>query len=292
MVQQFLFFIIFCSVCFSLPKLTVNRYGIIESDISYSSYQKNSLDLYVPDTENYPVILFIHGGSFVAGDRKDFPYAQIGESFQKRGIGCAVMSYRLLQDSVWPAQPRDVAKAVRWLKDNIVDFGGDPSKIFIIGHSAGGHLSALVCTDSTYLSEVGMNLSDIAGTVSLGAMMSDGGSIDHLDRGEQQDLFRNDWFFKIFGSREIFLNSFPIRHVNPSMPRMLVLLADGELYDPPKLKTVQEFIEASKKNKATVSCELLPDRTHMGTVEQMIRPDDIAIEKILRFILQTSQSSL
>jgi len=279
-----MFVLFFLELSISSPKLTATPYGVIDSDISYASSDKNSLDLYIPTSQNFPVILFIHGGSFVSGDRKDYPYAQIGEMFQKLGIGCAVMSYRLLQDSVWPAQPRDVAKAIRWLKDNIDDVGGDPSKIFIVGHSSGGHLSAIVCTDTIYLTEVGMNLKDIAGCVSIGAMMSDGGSVAQLTEHEQRYLFSNDWFFKIFGEKEKFQRSLPINHINPSIPKMLLLLADEELYDPPKLQSVEEFVLLSKKYNTLTSYEIIPHRSHMGTVEEMVHPNDITVQKILAFI--------
>ncbi|MFA5832584.1 MAG: alpha/beta hydrolase [Bacteroidota bacterium] len=279
-----LFFIIFTNRSVTFPELTATPYGLIETDISYSVSQKNSLDLYIPQQQKFPVILFIHGGSFVAGDRKDFPYAQIGEAFQKSGIGCAVMSYRLLQDSVWPAQPRDAAKAIRWLKDHIADYGGDSDKIYIVGHSAGGQLAALICSDSMYVAEFGLSLSDIQGCVSLGAMMSDAGSLQSLTADEEQRLFRNDWFFKIFGSKQNFVNSLPIRHVNASMPKMLLILADAELYDPPKQQSLLEFMAEAKKLYASVEYEILPNRTHMGTVEQMVNISDPAIQKIVSFI--------
>ena len=279
-----LFLILISIFGFASPELTATPYGLIETDIAYSESQKNSLDLYIPQQQKFPVILFIHGGSFVAGDRKDFPYAQIGETFQKSGIGCAVMSYRLLQDSVWPAQPRDAAKAIRWLKDHIADYGGDPDKIYIVGHSAGGQLAALICTDSTYIEEVGLTLSDIQGCVSIGAMMSDAGSLKLLTAAEEERLFQNDWFFKIFGSKQNFVNSLPIHHVNASMPKMLLLLADAELYNPPKEQTIIEFMDEAKKLRASVEYEILQNRTHMGTVEQMVDSSDPAVQKILSFI--------
>lgn len=269
-------------------KSTVSIYGLVETDIAYTStlIQKNSLDLYLPFSQKFPVVLFIHGGSFVSGDRKDFPYSQIGENFQKRGIACAVMSYRLLEDSLWPAQPRDVAKAFLWLKENIGQYGGDSTKIFIVGHSAGGHLAALVCTDSSYFAAVGMKLSDIQGCVSMGAMMSDAGSVRSLSKVQEQNLFKNDWFFKIFGSKKDFMNSLPIHHVNAAMPRMLIMLADEELYDPPKQETVLEFAKAAKQKNVMVQYEVLPHRSHMGTVEKMVDLSDPTLEKIISFVEQ------
>ncbi|MCK9407500.1 MAG: alpha/beta hydrolase [Bacteroidetes bacterium] len=288
------------------PKLITTPFGFVEADISYSSLQKNSMDLYIPHQLDFsaivsdqvesplsessearkhiPVILFIHGGSFVAGDRKEYPYAQIGEAFQQRGIICAVMSYRLMKDSVWPAQPRDVARAVRWLKENIGEYGGDSEKIFVVGHSAGGHLAALISTDSTYLNEAGLSLTDISGTVAIGAMMSDGGSLSALTPSDEHRLFHSDWFFKIFGSKQNFINSLPLRHVNPFMPRMLILLADSELNDPPKEQTVKEFIALAQRCRSDVQYQILENRTHMGTVERMANPSDPAIQSIVAFI--------
>ncbi len=273
---------------FGTNKTIVNTFGMVETDIAYSSLliQKNSLDLYLPFVQKFPVILFIHGGSFVSGDRKDFPYSQIGENFQKRGIACAVMSYRLFEDSLWPAQPRDVAKAFLWLKENIGQYGGDSTKIFIVGHSAGGHLAALVCTDSSYFAELGLKLSDVRGCVSMGAMMSDAGSLRSLSAAQEQNLFRNDWFFKIFGSKKDFTNSLPIHHVNAAMPRTLIMLADEELFDPPKQQTVLEFVEAAKQKNVLVQYEVLPGRSHMGTVEKMAELYDPTLEKIISFVGQ------
>lgn len=288
------------------PGLITTPYGIVDADVSYSSLERNSMDLYIPhqldftsiamnETEfstadtsvvrkKYPVILFVHGGSFVAGDRKEYPYAGIGEAFQRQGIICAVMSYRLMRDSVWPAQPRDVARAFAWLRHHATEYGGDPERIFIVGHSAGGHLAALVSTDSTYMNETGSSLRDIAGTVAIGAMMSDGGSVAAMTESDEHQLFRTDWFFKIFGSKKNFINSLPVHHVNGSMPRMLMLLADSELYDPPKERTILDFISRSGQYHASVQYHVLPGRTHMGTVEHMTDPSDTAVQMIISFI--------
>lgn len=271
------------TISFPLPKLSSNPYGLIDADIAYASSNRNSLDLYIPHGNDFPLILFIHGGSFVAGDRKEFPYRQIGETFQRLGFGCAVISYRLMRDSVWPAQPRDVAAAIRWLKDNIESYGGNRNKLYIVGHSAGGHLAALVSTDSTYLNEIGLSLHDIAGTVVIGTMMSDAGSLSKLTPLEQQHMFSNDWFFKIFGSMENFQKSLPLYHVNKSMPEMLILLADTELYDPPKLQTVDEFIDRAGELSVEIRYKTIADRTHMGVVEQMVNSSDPAVIEILNF---------
>jgi acetyl esterase/lipase len=266
----------------------VTPYGWVEYDIPYSTahFSKTSLDLYIPKGNHFPVVVFVHGGSFVQGDRKHSPYAQIGESFQRRGFGCAVLSYRLLADSVWPAQPRDIASAIRWVTENIEYFGGEPSRVFVVGHSAGGHLAALVCTDSTYLAVESVSLRAIAGCVVIGAMMDDDGTLEKVPDAEQRLLFQRDWFFKIFGSKENFIESFPLRHIRAGMPPFLMLLADKE--DLPKQDSDRRFADEAIKVGVSASVEIIQNRTHMGVVEAMVDPNDPTVERIIQFAREST----
>jgi acetyl esterase/lipase len=272
------------SFAFSAPPIYKTPFGTIETDVYYSSnpLHKNALDLYLPNTRNFATVVFIHGGSFVAGDRKE--YHRIGEAFQREGIACAVVSYRLMSDSLWPAQPRDVARAIDWVAEHIASRGGDPSRLFVVGHSAGGHLAALVCSDPRYLHEYGMDLNEVSGCVAIGSMMSDGGSLDELSSGEQLRIFRTDPYFKIFGSTEQFANALPIKHVNSKMPPFLLLLGDQELYDPPKLESVREFVAECRDKRVQAQYKIIENRSHMGVIEQMVNADDPAFQSVVEFI--------
>ena len=118
----------------------------------------------------------------------------------------------------------------------------------------------------------------------MGAMMSDAGSLASLSLEQERELFRNDWFFKIFGTKQDFVNSLPLRHVNRSMPRMLIMLADEERFDPPKERTVKEFINAASEKDVPVSYEVLSQRSHMSTVEKMTEPSDPTLQRIISFV--------
>lgn len=269
----------------TLPKSVETDFGLIQPDICYStSSVKNFLDLYVPKKKNFPVVLFIHGGSFVTGDRKDSLYANIGEAFQMNGIGCAVISYRLSSDSVWPAQPRDAASAVRWLYDHIEEYGGDRNNVFVVGHSAGGHLAALLAADTSYFHDARVGATGVRGFIVMGTMLSDAGSLHNITPENELQLFRDHWFFKIFGSRENFIQSIPLYHIHPHMSPMLCLLASGEVDGSYKIESAVEFGEKSRPFGVSFSYEVIPDRTHMGLVERMIEPEDISMQKILQFI--------
>lgn len=115
-------------------------------DVPYAgtaSDAKQRLDLYFPAKTpvGAPVFLFIHGGGFVEGDRRQYGY--VAAPLAARGVITAVMSYRLVPNR-YPAQVEDVELAVAWLATHIAERGGDPRRIFVGGHSAGAILSALV----------------------------------------------------------------------------------------------------------------------------------------------------
>lgn len=257
-----------------------------ELDIPYveNGSHKQQLDLYLPDKKDFATVLFVHGGSLQDGDRKENPYPQIGEAFQKAGIACAVISYRLGNEAKWAAQPQDVVSAFAWLKKNIKSRGGDEKRIYLVGHSSGGLLVALVSTDETYLKEKSLSFKDVAGSVPMGTLFEDPLNVDRMSPEAQQNLLKNDSYFKIFGSIEAFKKSWAIENVNPQMPPILVLIAEEERFQPPILASTEKFVEAAKKVGVIVSYDILPNRTHLQTILKMPETNDPTLLRILKFI--------
>jgi acetyl esterase/lipase len=130
---------------------------------------KHQLDLYVPKgAKNYPVMVFVHGGSWKSGNKE--LYAPLGETFAKQGIGTAVINYRLTDSKGTIHHPdhiHDVAKAVAWVKANCGKYGGNKDQLFLSGHSAGGHLVALLALDESYLKAEGCSTRDICGVTAV-----------------------------------------------------------------------------------------------------------------------------
>jgi acetyl esterase/lipase len=124
----------------------------VEENVSYGTAQGEPLLLDVirtPATGLRPAIVFVHGGGWLGGDKKDFrPLAQ---GFARRGYVCFSLNYRLVNatDHHFPAQLDDVQRAVRWIRANAVRYGVDPDRIGAVGASAGGHLVALLGTLDT-----------------------------------------------------------------------------------------------------------------------------------------------
>jgi acetyl esterase/lipase len=117
-------------------------------DIAYASVSEaQKLDIYLPDKGDgpFPVILNIHGGGWIGGDKA---YKQVLSMLEglKRGYAVVAINYRLSGEAIWPAQINDCKAAIRWVRANADQYKLDPGKIAAWGGSAGGHLSALVGT--------------------------------------------------------------------------------------------------------------------------------------------------
>lgn len=150
---------------------------------------KHKLDLYVPKgAKKFPVMMFVHGGAWRSGN-KDL-YAALGETFAKQGVGTVVINYRLSSASgtiKHPDHVKDVAKAFAWVKENASRYGGDPEKLYVSGHSAGGHLVALLATDDQYLKAEKCAAKDVRGVMALSGVYTIGADLPML-----KDAFGSD----------------------------------------------------------------------------------------------------
>ncbi len=129
----------------------------VERDIKYGPAERNLLDVWTPDTASSarPVLMFVHGGGFVAGNRRTASsnafYDNIMLWAVKNGFVGVNITYRLAPASPWPAGSEDVGAAVQWVADNIAGRGGNGSRIFLMGHSAGAsHVAGYVSHPEFY----------------------------------------------------------------------------------------------------------------------------------------------
>jgi triacylglycerol lipase len=120
----------------------------VERDLRYGPAERNLIDVFAPTAggRSRPVLLFVHGGAFVAGNRRLSPtspfYENVALFAARNGMVGVNMTYRLAPKDPWPAGPEDIGYAVKWLHENIASRGGDPKRIFLFGHSAGASHSA------------------------------------------------------------------------------------------------------------------------------------------------------
>jgi acetyl esterase/lipase len=234
--------------------------------------KKHKLDLYLPENAaDFPVLIFIHGGAWVSGD-KDYVlglYGNIGRAFAKRGIGTVVINYRLSPDVAHPAHIQDVAKAVAWVKRNIKAHGGRPDQIFVSGHSAGGHLTALLASDESRLKAEGLSFADIKGAICLSGVYM---------IPEQGRLFDGAFTTDAKTRRE----ASPLTHVSGTMPPVLVVYASNDL---PGLGLGAEIYNAAlKANKCACSLVRIENKNHFSIIVDVGKAGDKTTQAMYDFI--------
>jgi acetyl esterase/lipase len=139
---------------------------VATTDLAYGTDARQTLDIYRPQgAQQAPLVVFWYGGSWQQGS-KDY-YRFVGQSLARRGFVAILPDYRLAPDYPFPAFVEDAASAVRWARNHAEEFGGDPNRIYISGHSAGGYNALMLALDPLYLDAVGLAPSDLAGVVSL-----------------------------------------------------------------------------------------------------------------------------
>lgn len=111
----------------------------ILEDFAYGPGPRNRLDVYAADAANAPVLLFLHGGGFVGGDKRgdEVFYANVGRYFSAHGFLTILANYRLAPDCAWPSGNEDMAAIMSWIDREAAGYGGDPRRIIAIGQSAG-----------------------------------------------------------------------------------------------------------------------------------------------------------
>ncbi len=254
----------------------------VQTDIAYRSDKdadpiRHKLDIYTPKGQkDFPVLMFVHGGAWKSGNKK--LYAALGATFAKQGIGVAIINYRLTDGTNKVKHPdhiKDVASAFTWIHANIGKFGGRNDRIFISGHSAGGHLVSLLATDESYLKEHHLGLKDIRGVISLSGVYEITPNIRIFD-----DQFGTD--------AAICKSASPINHVKEHDPPFLICYADKDI------PTIDKMSEAFGKKLCDDKCEAkvikANDRNHFTIIIQLsLDSDDICTSAMLDFIEKHSE---
>jgi len=262
-----------------------------ERELKYGPDPNQGLDLSLPTGKRFPTVIFVHGGSLTSGDKADEDYGRVCAPFPDAGIACANVNYRLAPAHPWPAQAEDVAAAVAWVRKNIQARGGDPLKLFLVGHSSGAMLVALVGTDEHYLARLGLKTSDLRGVIPMGSIMWDDEleqALKQYGRSRVEESFRRDSDTRIYGSLDTYLEHWPIRHVRAGLPPFLFLIAESEKDQPPVLRTDMKFVEDSRALGNWAQYKVLPGRTHYSAIRNLSEPGDAVFSIVRDFVRQFS----
>ncbi|WP_164116003.1 alpha/beta hydrolase [Sphingorhabdus sp. Alg239-R122] len=143
-------------------------YKLVGDDIAYGDNNRNDLDIWATEDDTQvpkPVLIFFYGGSWNSGNKDHYGFA--AKAYAARGFLVVLPNYRLHPETVFPAMVEDSAGAIAWTHDNIAQYGGDPAKIFVGGHSAGAYNAAMAALDPQWLGRLGKNTDIIRGVIGL-----------------------------------------------------------------------------------------------------------------------------
>ena len=251
------------------------RYEVVtHRDLAYNPAKdadpvKHKLDLYVPKgAKDYPVMVFVHGGAWKSGN-KDL-YAPLGENFASQGIGTAIINYRLSggnRTTKHPDHIQDVAKAFAWVKENCGKYGGNKDKLFVSGHSAGGHLVALLAMDESYLKAEKCSASDIRGVVAVSGVYT-------ISPVVLSGIFGKD--------EEVCKSASPVTYVKGKHPPFLIAYGDKDF---PFLDAMAEDFGKKLKDAKSDATVIKLERTHYTIIRQMAsKTDDELTKAMMEFL--------
>lgn len=237
----------------------------------------NALDVYRPRADGrYPVLVFIHGGGWSEGDKGNHP--RKGTFFARKGYVYITLNYRLSPAVKHPAHADDVARALGWVHEKAADFGGDPSRIYLIGYSAGAHLAALVVADPRYLQRHGVPPGAIAGVALL-----DGSGYDLEKRVPNSRGWMRQMLVTAFGEDPAnWRDASPIAHVpqNKRLPPFLIFHATGQKAS---IGQARELANAVAAAGGTAQLVAVPGRNHVTINRRLGLGDDPVAARILQF---------
>ncbi len=239
--------------------------------------ERHRLDLYRPNGgADLPVLIFAHGGVWQRGEKDQ--YGNIGEAFAHRGVLTAVINYRLTPPARHPAHAQDVARAVAWLMRYAPDYGARADRVFLSGHSAGGHLATLLLFDPQYLGAEGIDPESLAGVIPLSGIFDLTKPIDDTPEG---GFARH--IHPPFGDNPGILEAAsPVRHLRPTRMPLLVILA-GEDYRDMRRQS-ERFVEALGQRGIPVAFEVVAGRGHFELVNAIGQARDPTTDLLVRFI--------
>lgn len=278
-----------CLSCSTFLFLQAQPFTETIDNISYhsdSSQSAHLLDLYLPKNKNdFPVIVFVHGGDWKDQDKNYFHWAvglynNVGYAMAQRGIGTAVINYRLSPEVNIEGQLQDIITATKWVKDNIGQYRGSPHKLFLSGHSAGGHLVALLGMDNHYLFEAGFNKEDIKGFMPLSAIY------DVFDMSlRSKPEYNQEVTHKVFGSSQSAMEKYsPIKYLSKELPPFFIVVGEKDFVS--VAKQTETIVPKMKNLGVDLSFFSIANHSHSDIVLNIGKETDQISDKMADFIFQ------
>ena len=244
----------------------------VHADVVFDPAHHLAMDIYAPKgARDLPVVVFFYGGSWQDGKRQW--YRWMGETLARHGLVAAIPDYRKYPQVRMQGFVTDAAHAVAWVHAHARDYGGDPDVLFLMGHSAGAQIAALLATDGSWLRRVGMQSRQLAGFIGLA------GPYDFLPLTEPV-------FIGMFGStQQEQARSQPINFVDGDEPPMLLLQGtDDHIVQP---KNALALAQQMRVQHEPIELRLYPRIGHVRLLlsfSRFLRHSSPALRDTLAFI--------
>ena len=251
-----------------------------------SAHERQVLDVYAPEhAKTLPVVFWIHGGGWQSGDKS--MVALKPKAFTGAGFVFVSINHRLLPAVDMGAITRDVASALGWVHKNIAAYGGDPARLLVMGHSSGGQLAALMCTDDRYVKAENLSLTSIKGCVPVDAdtfdipaiieMVETRARVHHLPLptyGHRQKFGDDPAKHRDFSA---------VTHVarDKGIPPFLILHIAGNPDTSAQARRLAAVLEAAGISAKVVSAR---EATHASINDNLGAPDDPVTKELFAFL--------
>jgi acetyl esterase/lipase len=255
--------------------LVAGRDGGSESvadGVAFGAHPRQKLDVYAPVglARPAPVVMFIYGGSWNNGSRGE--YAFVGRALAARGYVAAIVDYRLVPEVLFPVFVEDNALALRWIRDNIGPYGGDPRRIAIVGHSAGAYNAVMLGLDRRFVRSQGVDSASIKAVAGLS------GPYDFLP-------FTSRDAEAAFGRWPNLPETQPINVVRADAPPLF--LASGDADTLVSVRNTRTLAARLRSAGATVEEKIYPGVDHAGTLtplSRLLRDRTPVLGDLVRFL--------
>lgn len=249
-----------------------------------STNPKHQFDLYLPTKSAgpWPVVVFVHGGFWRPMDRRLLQpftglHGGVGVALANRGVATAVIDYRQFPEAATVQDALDdVTRAIRFVLDNIGQQGGDPKRVVLVGHSAGGYLTSLLAVNPEYLEKAGVSKGQVRGFASLAGIYDLARIAPHLGLPLADAIRRSvvdDEGLKRFS---------PEKQVRADHPPMMVLVGSGE--SAAGIEEYRQMSTALKNVGGDVTTIEVPGPGHMDVVMHLSDKEDRVLTELLDFI--------
>ncbi len=286
--SRFIFGMKKLAAIFSLVAVSASYIGepTIMPDVAYrAGMSRPILDFYAPATKGFATVVHVYDSGWRSGSGRSS--MSVAEHWMHDGIGCVLVTHRLAPAHTIREQASDVAAAFAWAKNHVAEYGGDPKKIFLVGHGAGGQLALLVAAEPSFLAAEHLSPADIAGVIGLSAIVdlvprTDGRGYGNSMSGPAgRGVFPSD-------PKEIPKLS-PLHQLKQKLPRTLLLVGSDDF--PMLAADMRNFAEKARSFGTDISTDVVAEKDHLGMIQGMRKENDPVFVRVLAFVRPDSPKS-